>query len=529
MVDVADEQPKLINVRDFSPGLNTKLDATEIQDGNSVLLQNFLVSTPGEIKKSLGHTQIADQIDTKAIGGLGYFRKSDRLIRVSNGEVFVWDGTSGTWGTKIGDYDDSPGQTIIINGNNNNLSGPAIFFLGDPSSVPQSWDGITFRPEPTIPPGKFGVWFQNRLFTAGSTTDPHKVSASDILDINVFAVGSAFEIDSGSNGEIIWLHPFRQENLIVLKEDSIHLLNVTGGTPVTDWSVRAIDFQNGCAAGRCTATAGSDVLYMDRFGNIRSINQTIQDTEQGTSSLPISDPIEPFIKRINKRFISLSHAIIFNNLYILSVPLDPLTAIPNTVFIFDIIRRSWAGPFTNWNANNFVQADVQTDDEFEFYFGTTQSDVADGGKVFQGFKGQKHDTLSISAILETKKFDFGAPMLDKIFSALEVTVSGADESLTGGLMLVEARVDDKDYQKIFSFNTEGTTGLFLPFTLPAFLIDIGGIVREQGHLEKLGRGRTIQFRLTHEDPTVASLDLSVNILNLFVNALIQNYEGEGND
>jgi len=97
----------------------------------------------------------------------------------------------------------------------------------------------------------------------------------------------------------------------------------------------------------------NDVYFLSESGRgVFSIGQ-ISTNEQQAIKNPISLPIKGYINRINWAAISSAEAIVWDDLYILSVPLDGSTS-PNALLIYSVSLGTWQGIWTGYNVGGFA-------------------------------------------------------------------------------------------------------------------------------------------------------------------------------
>jgi hypothetical protein len=170
----------------------------------------------------------------------------------------------------------------------------------------------------TIPHAARGLYLGNRLFIP---YERDLVAVSDFLNFTRYQpVRSAFRINQGSSDKLVTLFKFDETTVIVAKEESIYrVFNVYG-----DLSLAVLDEvtrQYGCRAPRTFVQAGADVWFLADRRGVSSIRRTDEGKLQAVD-IPVSEPIEPLIRRINWRLASGACAEVWDNKYYLAVPFD---------------------------------------------------------------------------------------------------------------------------------------------------------------------------------------------------------------
>jgi hypothetical protein len=195
------------------------------------------------------------------------------------------------------------------------------------------WDG-TF----SIPWASTGLFLQNRLLIP---YERDLVAVSDYLNYTRYQPQAAvFRINQGSPDPLVALAKFNETTLICLKAETIYRVTGVSGdisTAALDEITRAY----GCKARRSIVSVGTDLWFLADGRGVASITQTTNDKLQAVD-LPVSEPIQPIIGRINWRYASLACAVYWDNRYYLSVPLDDST-VNNAVLVYDFLNASWAG------------------------------------------------------------------------------------------------------------------------------------------------------------------------------------------
>ena len=86
---------------------------------------------------------------------------------------------------------------------------------------------------------------------------------------------------------------------------------------------------------------GSDVVFLSSKRGVTSLG--IADSGKVTAiDLPLSDPIQPLINRINWNYAQNSCLAFHNNRLYVAVPLDGST-INNAILVYDFLAKAWAG------------------------------------------------------------------------------------------------------------------------------------------------------------------------------------------
>jgi hypothetical protein len=111
---------------------------------------------------------------------------------------------------------------------------------------------------------------------------------------------------------------------------------------VPDWSVNRVSATIGCRCHGTIVQAGNDVFFLSETGRgVYALGQAPSSDEDGIW-LPVSNDIRGYIDRINWAFCDSARATYWNDLYILSVPLDN-SASNNFMLIYSVSLKQWQG------------------------------------------------------------------------------------------------------------------------------------------------------------------------------------------
>ena len=257
---------------------------------------------------------------------------------------------------------DTTGSTFLFKADASDITGARIT-VGKRQSI-----GLGFTHMPAPP---WATYHQRRLWmpfnysmagTSGSPTiTSREVSdeliASDILDQNTYdQIQNQFKIASGSSDYIVALQPFAEDALVVFARNSIHLIRGVGAD-LQNASVQEVTREVGAVARKSIVQVGNQIIFLSDNG-VYSIGFEDRYNLRG-ASVPMSEPINPIIGRINKNYASGSIGIYHNNRYYLAVPLDSST-VNNAVIIFNFLNNGWESldsiSSNQWNIIGFVRS-----------------------------------------------------------------------------------------------------------------------------------------------------------------------------
>jgi len=193
-----------------------------------------------------------------------------------------------------------------------------------------------------IPNASTGLFFGNRLIIPFGRDE---VAVSDYLNYTRYQpVRSAFRVNTGSSDKLVAVFKFDPNTLLVFKEASVYAVrNVYGD--LADAQLDQLTDQYGCAAERSIVAAGSDVIFLSDQRGVVSLRQSVAGETQSVD-LPLSQPIQPIINRIDWTKAKDAVGAYSNNRYYLAVPLRGINATApgnNAILVYDFLTKAWSG------------------------------------------------------------------------------------------------------------------------------------------------------------------------------------------
>lgn len=202
-----------------------------------------------------------------------------------------------------------------------------------------------------IPNGREGCYFKSRLLMIYGRDN---LAVSDVLDFMHYSpLVNEFKLNTGTNDKVTAVYPFNDTTLIVFKERSILAIeNIYGDLS----NVRLVELtrEYGCVAPLSIASTGSDVVFLSTRGVA-----TIQQTQFGVSQnvvLPLSDPIQDKIERIDDVNAAKACGAYFRNRYIVSVPVEDGDGTNTTTLVFNFLNKAWEG---EWSGDYLLPTSYQ--------------------------------------------------------------------------------------------------------------------------------------------------------------------------
>ena len=252
------------------------------------------------------------------------------------------------------------------------------FYVQEADNIPGGASGVIFQRHVSIglgfthmPAPEYAAYHQRRLvmpfkYSVDDTEDSFtyraildEVIVSDILDSDTYdQVYAQYRFNAGTADFNVGLHSFSDDKLLVFNRNSIHLVSGAG----LDATVQLITNEVGCVARNSIIQVGNNVLFLSDNGVYGANFQDLYNLRG--NEVPLSSPIDPVIKRINRAVWDKSVGVYFDNRYYLAVPLDG-SQVNNAILIFNFINKQWESIDTtedvNWNIANLIVAGKKAD------------------------------------------------------------------------------------------------------------------------------------------------------------------------
>lgn len=351
----------------------------------------------------------------------------------------------------------------------------------------------------------------NRLYVAGSETVAERdfLWFSDALAPQTFDRSTnVIKVRSGGGGAITKIKKWRQQELVIYKEDSILVLGSTMDATPSNWSLTTLHPSIGCKSPMSVVSLGDEHIFLAEDG-VRVLSRTEYDMVRNAV---ISKPITDIINRINRDQLPKACAAFWDNKYILAVPVDAATE-NNMVLIYDtqavsnsgVVASGWTViPLNTWYPSCFCQFEF-SDNTIALLYG----DNRDISMVYRAFYGNTDDGAAISmrAELPQHSIDY---VHDGVFSPVSIVCDG--DSVTE--IHLEARIDnDSSWTYIGKIDIDAGGGIDLPVDLPFDLSASGGKAVKIFNTKQLGRGKTFQIALYHNKYNCSAM---INEYTVFV-------------
>jgi hypothetical protein len=505
----------------LSGGMNTKVHPTRIGPDEAALIQNFFIKQGAFAEKRAGTidksgTEVTDTVSgvvdrpTGKTYAMGQYYPSSGAVGnemlMNVGEEFLsWDGkgtASSNW-IQIAkpsgfEFPATRGKMRMVQVFDfNETIKDQLYILEEGSTKILKWSGGALEVvggsgglDPAA--GRDAVFWLSRLWVAGGVEDENGyIYFSKIGEPNRIDKSAGYLINP--TDETMRIVPFMQNGLLVFQRNSIWILDIDqanfGDLTFDATSIMPINTDIGTVAPDSVVQAGHDFFFLSRHG-VHRLAKTERDRPLGVT-IPISDKIKGTMDRINWAYAYDCVGTVWDNLYMLAVPLDSATT-NSHVLVYDMIENAWS-IFSGWAPSAFLPARFTAEEAL--YYGDAVT-----GKLYEALESSA-DTdagVDIDSIIETGRFSFGGTSFRKHFQYLDLYVYGG----TGGSVELYVAKDEGDFSLAETYTiTSGGLALGVVdddnsgFVLDenAILSD-GGLFRNRFYLDRFEACREMQFK-----------------------------------
>lgn len=411
------------------------------------------------------------------IQGLKYFDVSgpteiEQLVAVREGTYFSWDGSA--WTEMVGFFTEDVNVRVAM------AQGVDKLLVCD-GTTPMIWDGTEWStasgsdtndvPKTTT----ILLWHAGRMWAAGFPGDVEGLEDDALWGSALLSFGPGgwdktkrnFRVGGGEGDPIVGLATLDKFTLAVMKRNSIHLITTPPNTDFTnftdDLAPEVLSYGAGLVSKRGFCKSGNDLLYVANDRNIRSLQRMQAAAGQYQLSAPLSQPLQPYIDRINWNFAHTICAQSYREYALFAVPLDAATY-PTAVLVWNSRLQRWIGIWTGWTPQDWEVTrfgGVQ-----RLVFGDFPGDV----KQWKDWKDQgddatyKDDENPIFSKFSSRSMLFGEPLNEKASHHSEFRFGSSNATVQMGLV-----ADNAD---LFSWTGNLTQqGPDLPLDLPFDLVN----------------------------------------------------------
>ena len=250
--------------------------------------------------------------------------------------------------------------TITATNNSSYYKCTTITSAGEsPSTASGKWSQLST----IMPNATHGVHIANRVvaptrYDASATSYLNKrdfVTCSDLLDHSHTFFDQVFRVNAGTDDEILDVAVYDENRLLVLKSKSIHMITAwivtaTNATLSGSISVQPVIQNYGVSGRGASVVVGGNVYFYASKRGVVSLAQTEQSKVRGVD-LPLSEPIQPLIDRIDPRHEDKIRLAYWDNKLYVACPIDDGSDGNNAMLVYDFLNQAWASHDTGSAVN----------------------------------------------------------------------------------------------------------------------------------------------------------------------------------
>lgn len=364
----------------FAGGQFSYAKPREIGPDQAELLQDVEVSITGAAISRRGTDYVGGATDMGGtlIQGLLYFKTPSVAyeIAVSNAKIYHLVGSMWSPMGVKGDIPDATSQVGMVQGIDK-------FIVSDTLDTWQWTDPVTWLQLNDVggaastnkaPTGaSLCAWFTNRLILAGPAIENESGSiVSDAIYLSNFLDattwddvahggaatkdGAQIRVGAGDGSPIFCIVPWNNFSLAVFKRHKTYVVTVDPTLAIADMPAQQVHGTIGCIAPRTAIQVGADIFFLAEDG-VRSLNYSIASDQRHEIGIPMSFPVQDVIQRINWQYANTACAVLWKNLYIISLPVDGSTT-PNVILTYNINSEKWNSTWSNLPVSSFAVREV---------------------------------------------------------------------------------------------------------------------------------------------------------------------------
>ena len=323
------------------PEIVATLSSPSVSNGNTVTVTMTTATAQG--------LRVGSEVNIIRTGsGHAYWYKNVIVTAVPSATQFTWSFTNTT------------GSTIGVH---TNLAG----FKVQQANPPLVWDGVsaaltlidqtgvnidgTFP----LPPGEFGLYFQNRIVVKTGNTE---IIATDILSDRYDPL-NVFDVNQGGNDRIIGFLPWIENQFLVFMQKSIYVAYIDPRhDPLTaDQSqITVVTTEVGCLARHSIVPAGQFVFFFSGKG-VHMLTPQL-DLKLLGNTMPLSEPIDDYFDSVNFDYANNVIASYFDNRFFIAFPTES-SVFNNSILVYNTLNQAWESIDTypdGMSIDNFVPA-----------------------------------------------------------------------------------------------------------------------------------------------------------------------------
>lgn len=348
--DALDDQPGFDRMEEFSGGVDEFARATLLPGNVSQQFFNMTQDDRGRSATRAGADGLggASLSAAQRVHDLVYFDTPtiERVYASINASLRSWDGAA--W-SAVAAYPFGVNSILEMEQANN------LLYCSDGVNQWQTWSGAAWSgalgATAADPPvgATLMTWWTQRMFAAGVAAFPDTLYASSLVGAGTGQwVGAANQvrIGRGEGQAITAICGMKGNWLFVGKEGSAYIVDADPQLAMANWYIYRVADKVNVVAKRCVLPLVDMVLFLSSDG-IRAISPTQANDLPYEVGPPISQPMQPWINRINWAAASKSVAWRYRQFAFFAIPIDQ-SAEPSHVLVLNLRTKAWMGVWTGW-------------------------------------------------------------------------------------------------------------------------------------------------------------------------------------
>jgi hypothetical protein len=315
-------------------GVNNSIPPSAIDQASAADAENRISQLDGLNRPRPGIIRLAQAatgtLDSVHHIGNGVF------IANSGSSWYKWDNRAKAWSTLSGGPAFAPGAQVY-----STLANTSLYFsTGGSLNKYDPAIGFTVITVPSqYPTVLYPTWLCYRLIYAYQNT----LVVSDALDPeHVDVITGTVTLDPITTDVITGQALWKDQAIVVFRNGSTWMITTGPDLDVPNWSVNRVSATIGCRAHGTIVQTGNDVFFLSETGRgVYAVGQAPTSDEQGIWT-PVSLDVRGYTDRINWAACDNARATYWNDLYILSVPLDK-SLFNNFMLIYSVTQQKWQG------------------------------------------------------------------------------------------------------------------------------------------------------------------------------------------
>lgn len=350
--EALDDVPLMERIESFIGGMDAFVRPTLLGPTQSARLQNCLCEDNHIARTRYGTAHIGnaypDATGGAKIQGMIYYDTPSTELLIVGLSGALWQWNNAAWSALAGYTLTSAAVTFSA------AQGVNKLYIADGTKNIWQWNGTVWTDllngPGNAPVASVVLWHTNRLFATAIAANPDTIQASDLLDAGIGAwdqVKFSFQVGAGEGDPIKGIGSLPGSWMIVLKENSLWAVNTfPEALTAADWPIQFLTRGIGCVGKRAYCVVGNDVMFIAQDG-FRSVKRMAAVNDVFEVTAPLSQPLQPYIDRINWNYASTSVVRRYLQYVFFSVPLDDATS-PNYTFVWNERTQAWMGYWTGW-------------------------------------------------------------------------------------------------------------------------------------------------------------------------------------